>query len=562
MPASFGESNDSDMSRSLARQWYSDCKTNHAQCRGQGASNSRKWRPTRLVSFSLSPAPGADTVQLVDGASLPDEVEYVALSHCWGKVHLIRLLATTEDELRAGYPTNRLPKTFRDAIRVCRWFDFRYIWIDSLCIIQDSVEDWQTESQTMKLVYGQGAITIAAAHASDSTKGLFTERDPNSIIPPIVPCSWQDSLLGVPQPCCVIDMQLRTDSVECSNLARRGWTVQERVLSPRLLSFGKAQMFYQCLEDEFCESFPLAIPEYMLPIRTPQLRDIRVEPRKAWRRILKSYSIAELTRDSDKLIAMAGVAEAMQERLGDRYVAGLWESSLLLELLWWVPNASKPRPCPCIAPTWSWLSTNSSVHVYAHEKHEVSQQFATVVSTGVDLLDPSYPTGNIHPGAFIQLRGRLKPAEWDQVARYEGTQRYQVTCDGFREYRPSLVPRASMNDRGATLTHVDALPGLGLTLLDIYLLPIAMVGSYSDGSELIQGLVLTPKDTSAGIYERLAHFTANDELAAYLFLDKVPENIDQDTLQVPSETHGRVEGFAFSGTEKWTRIPERDIVIV
>lgn len=170
---------------------------------------------------------------------MPDEAEYVALSHCWGTVDLVSLLASTEAELRAGYPISQLSKTFREAIQVCSWLDYRYIWIDSLCIIQDSAQDWQTESQTMKLVYGQGALRIADANASDSTKGLFTERDPNSIVPPIVPCSWPYTLGGRPQPCCVIDMHLRTENIENSNLATRGWAVQERVLSPRLLAFGK-----------------------------------------------------------------------------------------------------------------------------------------------------------------------------------------------------------------------------------------------------------------------------------------------------------------------------------
>lgn len=560
MQGSFDETNDSDMSKRLARQWHSDCKANHVQCGGQQASNSRKWRPTRLISFTLSSRTETDVVQLVDGASLPDETEYVALSHCWGKVHLIRLLASTEAELRAGYPISRLPKTFREAIQVCRWLDYRYIWIDSLCIIQDSAQDWQTESQTMKLVYGQGAITIAAANASDSTKGLFTERDPNSTIPPIVPCSWQNSWSRATQPCCVIDMHLRTDNVEHSNLASRGWTVQERVLSPRLSSFGKTQMFYQCLEEEFCESFPLAVPDFLLPIKTPQLHSIQAEPHKAWRSIVETYSTAELTKDSDKLIAIAGVAEAMQERLGDRYVAGLWEGNLLTELLWRAPQAHKPRPNPCIAPTWSWLSTNSTVEVISQGHGGAIKTFATVVSTGVDLLDPSYATGNIHPGAVIQLRGRLKPAEWAQVDKYgaDDFRRYQVICDGIPESHGSSEGGESLG----LFTNVDACPGLDLTFLDICLLPIAMFGGDNGNFGLVQGLVLTPKDLDAGIFERVAHFFADDTLAAYLFLERLSGNRDQSALQRPSGRYGRVEGFAFQGTERWTRIEERDIIIV
>lgn len=589
MQGSLATTVDSEMSRRLVCQWYSGCKANHAQCGLHQASNSRKWRPTRLISFTASPGLETDVVQLVDGTSLPDEAEYVALSHCWGKVHLFRLLASTEAELRAGYPISQLPKTFREAIQVCRWLDHRYIWIDSLCIIQDSAQDWQIESQTMKRVYGQGAITIAAANASDSTKGLFMERDPNSITPPIVPCSWQGAWLGDTRPCCVIDMSLRLDNIEYSHLATRAWTVQERVLSPRLLAFGEAQMFYQCLEDEFCESFPLSVPNLLIQTKTPQLHDMHVDPRKAWGSIVNAYSTAKLTKDSDKLVALAGVAEAMQERLCDRYVAGLWESNLLTELLWSVAQADKPRPNPCIAPTWSWLSTNSTVRVKSHyDPQDIRKQLAKVVSTGVDLVDPSYATGNIHPGAIVHLRGRLKPASWDLIPVAQNYthdfRRYQVTCDGFYEARQSLMTdRKPLPTTGLPplwhhidacrglpelWTQVDAYPEPDLTFLDICLLPIAILAGKNGDPDHVQGLVLTPKDAAAGIYERVAHFRANDALAAYLFLERSSGNRGQNALQTSSGrrevsgSHGRVEGFAFRATQWWTKIEERDIIIV
>lgn len=573
MRESLDKISDSDMRKHLARYWHSDCKANHAQCRLHHASSSRKWRPTRLISFTESPGRETDVIRLVDGASLPDDAEYVALSHCWGKVHLTRLLASTEADLRAGYPISQLPKTFREAIQVCRWLDYRYIWIDSLCIIQDSAHDWQNESKTMKLVYGQGALTIAAANASDSTKGLFTERDPSKIIPPVVPCNWHHGPRAAALPCCVIDMHLRTDNIEHSNLAKRGWTVQERVLSPRLLSFGKTQMFYQCLEDEFCESFPLGVPGDMIPNKTLGLHGMHAEPQKAWCSIVKAYSTAELTKDSDKLIAIAGVADSMQERLCDRYVAGLWEANLLIELLWSASEAHKPRPDPCIAPTWSWLSTNSTVSVATHiNSRKIRKYLAKVVSTDIDLLDPSYVTGNIHPGAAIQLRGRLKPAEWDLVTEYgvEDFRRYQVTCDGFYESRQSLTDGLLLmkGDRPRLWTQVDACPGPHLTSLDISLLPIAIFAGDYGGPDHVEGLVLTPKDAAAGIYERVAHFRASDTLAAYLFLEKLSGDQHQRASQTSSGRRKvlgprcRVEGFAFKGAQTWTEIQERDIVIV
>ncbi|KAF0316622.1 heterokaryon incompatibility protein [Colletotrichum asianum] len=534
------------MSISMARGWHSNCKATHVQCGLRRTSGSRTWRPTRLISFATSPENEEDIFRLVDGSTLPDDAEYVALSHCWGKVHLIRLLSSTEAGLRAGYPMTQLPKTFREAI-------------------QDSAEDWQKEAQTMKLVYGQGAITLAAANASDSTKGMFTQRDVNGIIPPIVSCSWED---GRTLDYCVVDMHLRKDNVEQSNLATRAWTVQERVLSPRLLSFGQTQMFYQCLEGEFCESFPLGVPNFMVPTKTYHIHGTDADPRRAWSSIVETYSRAELTKDSDKFMAFSGIAEAMEHRLGDRYLAGLWQDNLLIELLWSTMHAEKHRPTPCMAPTWSWLSTNSVILTKTQiGPQSVRRQLATVTGTGVDLVDPSYPYGNIHPGAILQLRGRLKPAEWDQVDDYAAKdfRRYQVTCDGFHETRSSLLtPRTRPTSH--LRIKVDERPGLDLTHLKISLLPIIVFAGREADSDRVEGIVLTPKDAAAGVYERVAHFSASQKLAAYLFLEKITRSGSQNA----SERFGRelvkpndvVDGFSFKGPGRWMKIEERDLLIV
>lgn len=309
------------------------------------------------------------------------------------------------------------------------------------------------------------------------------------------------------------------------------------------------------------------------PNKTLQLYGMHTEPQKAWCSIVNAYSTAELTKDSDKLIAIAGVAEAMQERLCDRYVAGLWEANLLTEPLWSASEAHRPRPNPCLAPTWSWLSTNSTVSVTTDTNpRKIREHLATVVSTDIDLLDPSYVTGNIHPGAAIQLRGRLKPAEWDLVAGYgaEDFRRYQVTCDGFYESRQSLTDGLppKWGELPRLWTQVDASPGLHLTSLDISLLPIAIFAGDYRGPDHVEGLVLTPKDAAAGIYERVAHFRASDTLAAYLFLEKLSGDQHPRASQTSSGrrkvlgTRCRVEGFAFKGAQKWTKIQERDIVIV
>lgn len=171
---------------------------------------------------------------------------------------------------------------------------------------------------------------------------------------------------------------------------------------------------------------------------------------------------------------------------------------------------------------------------------------------------------------MIQLRGRLKPAEWDLVTKYDDddSRRYQVTCDGFHESRQSLGSGMDLSRFPELCTQVDARPARDLTFLDISLLPIAIFEEGWGSPTHVQGLVLTPKNAAAGIYERVAHFRANDTRAAYLFLEKSSGNRAQGALQTSSgrrEVLGpkdRVEGFPLRGTQKWTKIQERDIIIV
>lgn len=142
-----------------------------------------------------------------------------------------------------------------------------------------------------------------------------------------------------------------------------------------------------------------------------------------------------------------------------------------------------------------------------------AQSSITVVAVSVDLVDPNYSTGSIFPGALLQLRGRLKAATWNLVPGYGATdiRKYQVTGDGLRSSEESQDFNLNF------VTKVDISPGLELTFLKIFLLPIAIF----DGTRgsTVRGLILTPTTEEAGIYERVAHFTFTGERASYFFVE-------------------------------------------
>ncbi|EGZ72613.1 HET-domain-containing protein, partial [Neurospora tetrasperma FGSC 2509] len=166
------------------RSWLWQCVDDHPKCRtalsgeifGFGSQNSSldvSKLPFRVLDVG---SPGSLLVKLVETTTETPRAPYVALSHCWGppdKQPLKTTLHTIGDHMHPGIPLDRLPQTFADAVWVTRELGIRYLWIDSLCIIQDSPADWETESQKMGSIYEGATLTLGAAYARNSSEGLF-----------------------------------------------------------------------------------------------------------------------------------------------------------------------------------------------------------------------------------------------------------------------------------------------------------------------------------------------------------------------------------------------------
>lgn len=139
-----------------------------------------------------------------------------------------------------------LPQSFRDAVDVTRMLGLRYLWIDSLCIIQDSPEDWDEEASHMADVYSNAYCTIAATRAEGSNAGFLQERQQRQCLP-VRPAS------GIPYYLCPTIDNFR-DDVENGALNQRGWVLQERVLSSRTIYFAESQVYWECGEGVYCET--------------------------------------------------------------------------------------------------------------------------------------------------------------------------------------------------------------------------------------------------------------------------------------------------------------------
>jgi hypothetical protein len=176
---------------------------------------------------------------------------YMTLSHCWSLSQSLRLTASTLESMESGLEMSCLPTTFRDAILVARALKIRYLWTDSLCILQDSFQDWSRESSMMGLVYANSCCNIAATWGSNSNDGLFVERDPHIVEHCVIP----NLLDTYSVPHVLFDPLIVTRQIEDAPLNSQGWVLQERLISPRVLHFGAEQVFWDCQSCVASEAF-------------------------------------------------------------------------------------------------------------------------------------------------------------------------------------------------------------------------------------------------------------------------------------------------------------------
>lgn len=237
-------STSSEKSLRKAHDWLNVCLTSHAQCNVRPSND--EWWPSRLIEIVDSNS-GFD-IRLLETASSQPSGPYMTLSHSWGTAEFLQLTSQNKEMLKAGFLVDVLPKTFQDAIVVAKALQCRYIWIDSLCIIQNSSDDWQQEATLMSEVYQHAICNIAATHASDSSKGLFTDGfEPQPCMIQLArKTSLQSHLKNVGMKAKSSldtvhfqDSNIWLNSVEKSPLLKRGWVLQERLLARRVLHFAK-----------------------------------------------------------------------------------------------------------------------------------------------------------------------------------------------------------------------------------------------------------------------------------------------------------------------------------
>ncbi|KAI0435659.1 heterokaryon incompatibility protein-domain-containing protein [Xylaria telfairii] len=227
----------------LISKWLRECLLSHDDCLktvcGQPISQGEYVTlPTRALCVT-----NLGHIKLLESRGLKDR--YCALSHCWGSPDN-QPLRTVKENLKthlAGIPFSKLPKTFQEACIITRGLGVDYLWIDSLCIVQDDPDDWFHEAQIMGSIYEKATLMISASGSSDSNGGCFVvERSEDTPTASIFVKTNDEH---------IIRLNLRlipqaTNDPAHGPLASRGWALQERYLARRMVFFMPGGISWHC----------------------------------------------------------------------------------------------------------------------------------------------------------------------------------------------------------------------------------------------------------------------------------------------------------------------------
>ena len=327
--------------------------------------------PTRVLVLNGPQAP--EFITLLETGNVPGC--YAALSYCWGAAQQLITTKQTLAERKSGIRVSDLPRTLSDAVVVARLLQIPYLWVDALCICQDDEFDWATESAHMARTYSNAAFTIAADTSGDTSQGFlkrpaqrrhvifnYARTDAKQTRVTAYDVSIGKSVFT--------KEHLRFDA---EPLTKRAWAMQERYLSNRLLHFAAEQVYFECNEETISEdgfhlqgrpithSWGARLHEFT-SFQIPE----KIAALVGWKLLVQDCTARELTRTTDKLPALSGLAKIIEGQMRSKYVAGLWESALVDCLAWKkvergdVAGSSTTRQ-PLGGPSWSWATYDGAV---------------------------------------------------------------------------------------------------------------------------------------------------------------------------------------------------------
>ena len=346
---------DSDTSYAQLASWLWDCVENHSTC----IQEPNYSPPSRLLEIC------GENIYLRDDQELAGRnVQYAALSYRWGTTNFLTTTSESLPTYKDGISIESLPRTLKDAVHVARKLKIPFIWVDSLCIIQDSAEDRTVEFQRMGDYYHCSLITISVLDSPEADAGFLDSRAPFPTVKVVL-----ETMALIRPALPPLGQVLRK-----AELSQRGWTVQERLLSTRIVHYSRNELFWECLcctaregsfevqvgQDNPDDGTPLSAARRLLAKSNSNMATTATAF-ETWYRVGQEYSRRSLTDPSDRIPAIAGVAALTCARTGSDYVHSLFSDDLS-GLVWYTDDECKLDYNSFMTsrrhePSWSWIPT-------------------------------------------------------------------------------------------------------------------------------------------------------------------------------------------------------------
>ncbi|RDW64713.1 hypothetical protein BP6252_10364 [Coleophoma cylindrospora] len=377
------------------KAWLQEDTNDEAQ---QARAKPNLSLPTRVI----------DVDQLCLHVSSPEETgEYACLSYCWGGPQEVLTTRANLESNKTALPFHSLPPTLQDAIHVTRTLGMRYLWIDALCIVQDSAADKAVEITKMGSIYQNASVTIAAARAAKVSEGFLHPRpaDDGFKLPFYVDPETAGHVTLLPME----DAFKPTDP-----LSMRAWVLQETLLSRRQIVYSEREIIWRTQGNQYqtvvasprsyasvMEDIPMNLFSPAHRAEFPSAREFTASCIASWSAIVTDFTQRGITVADDRLPAISGVAAVLQRSWKDRYVVGMWESTLAMHLAWRSTDGSLARPPQYRAPSWSWAAVDAPVKFM-----EVESSHVEILSCEVEPQSPLAPLGSAKSGQ-LHVRAKL-----------------------------------------------------------------------------------------------------------------------------------------------------------
>ena len=389
-------------------------------------------------------------------------------------------------------PWDELTQTFQDAIVITRDIGVPYVWIDSLCIVQDDRKDWAREAARMALVYKSAYLVIAATSSNNGDDGCLRRRIPSHDLSDPVNGSFHVQPQKTHLP--IIEWQAGDRAMP---LLDRAWCFQERLLACRVLHYTIQEMIWECQDNIWCEcqnsdSMYPSLTKLNTFKRTYAAAVASTDPNiraASWDKFVGRYSELDLTFGTDRLPGISGIAREIALPALGTYLAGLWEHQLPQALLWKSTGIVIDRPSQYLAPTWSWASIVTAVIPF-------EWQAAASVCRVVDITctpNTSDLYGHVRNGQ-LKISGPTIAAtlKYKWTDRGYTSKRYDVILENPNTEAPQRPDVVNMTSDIRLLEDT-----LTVVILLIHVRPHPTMATFAEGLALIQSKMYT------GCWERI-----------------------------------------------------------